>query len=230
MPDAPRGWRCAADLLLPASCLGCGRPGIDLCPGCAAPLRAAPRPRALGPGAVVWSTAVYDGVVRSALVAHKERGARSMTTALATALAAAVVAAVHDVGPAHGVPAVALVPVPSSATAVRQRGDDTVLALARAAARLLRAAGLDARAVAGLRPRRPVADSRTLGAAARRRNLAGAFALRPGAVRTLRGRCVVVVDDVVTSGASMREAARALRAAGWPASSSATVAATPTNR
>ena len=120
-----------------------------------------------------------------------------------------------------------LVPVPSAPGAVRARGEDTVLAVARAAARTLRAGGTDAVAVAALRHTRRVADSRGLGAAARRSNLAGAFEVRPDRVPRLRGRRVVVVDDLVTTGASVTEAVRALRCAGVVHAVAAAVAGAP---
>ncbi|MEU9133950.1 ComF family protein, partial [Kitasatospora sp. NPDC048540] len=61
----------------------------------------------------------------------------------------------------------------------------------------------------------------------RRRNLAGALAVRPAALarRAAPGHRLVLVDDLVTTGASLAEAARALRAAGRPPHAAATVAA-----
>jgi predicted amidophosphoribosyltransferase len=110
---------------------------------------------------------------------------------------------------------------------VRARGFDAGLALARAAARRLPGA----RAGPLLTSTRRVVDQSGLGAAERQANLAGAFRLRTprpwsgDPVRPL-GTRVVVVDDVVTSGASLTEAVRALQESGVPVLGAATVAAT----
>jgi len=69
---------------------------------------------------------------------------------------------------------------------------------------------------------RPVADQAGLGARARQQNLAGAFRLR----RPITAGAVVIVDDLVTTGSSITEAARVLREAGIPVLGAATVAAT----
>ena len=102
------------------------------------------------------------------------------------------------------------VPVPSSPAALRARGRDHVRELARRAADELRAAGLAApRSHAVLVRRGRVRDSAGLAAHERRANLAGSFAVRGRPPSGL----LVVVDDVVTSGATLTEAAAALAAA-----------------
>jgi predicted amidophosphoribosyltransferase len=72
-----------------------------------------------------------------------------------------------------------------------------------------------------------VQDSAGLRIDERRANLAGAMAARPAP-----NACgpVVVVDDIVTTGATLAEAIRALRCAGWPVTGAAVVAATPRRR
>ncbi|WP_225991356.1 ComF family protein [Actinomadura montaniterrae] len=96
------------------------------------------------------------------------------------------------------------------------------------AVRRLRAGGVPVVAVGGLRQCRRVADQAGLGARARRDNLSGA--LEAVGRAALAGRRVVLVDDVITTGASLAEAARALRAAGADVVAAATVAATPLRR
>ncbi|MCD0486264.1 ComF family protein [Streptacidiphilus sp. ASG 303] len=228
------------DLLLPARCDGCGGTRGRLCPGCRAALAAAPvrpaRPDPPPPGLPpVYAAAVYEGPVRGLLLAHKERGALGLAGPLGAALAGAVLAALGEepragaadrrdrTGPAP----LLLVPVPSAPRAVRARGHDPVHRLARAAARELRRSGVPARALGALRPVRAVADQAGLGAADRRRNLAGALAVRRAPAAALRSGRAVLVDDLVTTGATLAEAARALEAAGVRVPGAATVAATP---
>ncbi|MFF3798472.1 ComF family protein [Streptomyces sp. NPDC002134] len=111
-----------------------------------------------------------------------------------------------------------LVPVPSAPRAVRARGHDPARRIALAAAVVLRREGMPVRVAAVLRQRRAVADQAGLDSRQRMDNLGGALAVVPGGARLLRGGSVVLVDDLVTTGASLAEAARAVRSAvsvGW---------------
>ena len=218
-----------ADLVLPRTCAGCGLPGAVLCRRCrillAQPHPATPRrfPDGFPPAAAAGA---YAGPVRSALIAFKERGRAELARPLGTALALAVAAVVGAVpGPRRPV---LLVPVPSTAAAVRARGRDHVRELTAVAVAELRAAGAAAGTVRLLRRRGRIRDSAELSVAQRRANLAGSFLV------DLRGTDVpgaqlVVVDDVVTSGATLTEAAGALERAlpGGPVGLAAVVAATP---
>ncbi|MFJ4831366.1 ComF family protein [Streptomyces sp. NPDC088747] len=106
-----------------------------------------------------------------------------------------------------------LVPVPSSRRAVRARGHDPARRIALAAAGELRRTGTPARVLAVLRQRRAVADQSGLNSRQRLANLAGALEVAPGGERLLAGGGrIVLVDDLMTTGASLTEAARAVRA------------------
>ncbi|MFJ6782242.1 ComF family protein [Streptomyces yangpuensis] len=215
-------WQELAGLVLPVDCAGCGAVRVLVCEGCrgalsgaaAGPVRPSPRPEGLP---VVRAAAVYEGAVRAVLLAHKERGALPLAGVLGGALAAAVLAG----GPGAGPGEVALVPVPSARWQVRARGHDPARRIALAAAGRLRRAGVPARVAPVLGLRRAVADQAGLGARQRRENLAGALAVRRDGVRLTRGSRIVLVDDVVTTGATLAEAARALRAAGLTAGAGA---------
>lgn len=134
--------------------------------------------------------------------------------ALAGPLGAALAGAVAVLG------ADVLIAVPSSAAARRSRGFDHVTLLARAAA-----ARTGAQVVGGLRQQRRVRDQSGLDAAARASNIAGSMAFK-GRAGQLAGARILVVDDIVTSGATLTEAVRALSAAGICTSGVAVVAAT----
>ncbi|MFC8011653.1 ComF family protein [Streptomyces cinereoruber] len=222
-------WREIAGLVLPVACGGCGRPWTELCPECAAaltgtgPRRVRPAPEPAGLPAV-HAAAPYTGAVREVLLAHKERGALGLAGPLGDALAGAVEAAAEAVAGAGGGPLL-LVPVPSSRRSVRARGHDPTRRIALAAAARLRRAGRDARVAPVLRQRRYVADQAGLGARGRLANLSGALEVVPGGARLLAAAraggaaetgnpagTVVLVDDLMTTGASLAEAARALGA------------------
>ena len=214
----------ALDLLLGGGCVGCGRPGRSLCPPCRAGLPRTPRllwPDPVPPGlAPPWSAAAYDGVVRAALLAHKERHVTGLAHPLAGLLARAVVAASD--GP------VLLVPVPGRPGVARARGHEPLLTVCRRAVRLVPGATL----APVLRSRGGVVDQAGLSAAERAANLAGSMWCPSAAVRRVAGRPAraVVCDDVLTTGATVREAQRALAAAGVDVVAAATVAATVRRR
>jgi predicted amidophosphoribosyltransferase len=154
------------------------------------------------------------------ILAYKERGRTALRPALAACLEATLIAAL---GSSRG--PLILVPVPSSPKAVRRRGHDPVGRLAALAARRLRSRGCPVVCAPVLRHGRHVRDQAGLSASERAGNLAGAFEVAaPGSWRVaassasrrhLRARPVaVLVDDIVTTGATLAEAAGALRAEG----------------
>jgi predicted amidophosphoribosyltransferase len=221
----------AADLFAGARCVGCDDPGKALCSSCerwlgAPPFRADPSPRPRGlPD--VWASAPYDGVARSVLLEHKEQAVLTLTRPLGRMLArslASCLAAAEAAG--SNADGALIVPVPSRPAAVRSRGHDPVLRMSRAAAATLGSVGLDVDVAPLLRVGRPVRDQASLDREQRLANLRGAMRARP--VRADRGgRIAVIVDDIVTTGATARDCARALRAAGVPVVGVAVVAATP---
>ncbi|WP_433549496.1 ComF family protein [Streptomyces sp. CA-294286] len=229
-----------AGLVLPVACAGCGTPRAPsgVCAECAeelygaGPGRVRPVPEPPGLPAV-HAAARYEDVARAVLLAHKERGALGLAEPLGAALARAVAGALSATegqvgaatpgtrgayspgrwvdGPAvEETREVVLVPVPSVRRSVGARGHDPVRRIAFAAAAQLRRGGTCARVVPVLRHRRAVGDQAGLCARERSANLAGALGLVPGGRRLLASGEVVLVDDLMTTGASLAEAARAI--------------------
>ena len=210
----------AATLLLGAACAACGLPARGLCAACRREL-ALPAPRRVpaGVGVPVWAAAPYEGAWRSALVAYKERHAWHLAQPLGHALALAVGEALRG-SDASG--PLVLVPMPSRAGAVRERGLDVTAELARRAASALTAAGWPALPESSLRLARSVADQGGLGREGRWQNMQHSLVARTG-----RAGARVVVDDITTTGASVAAAVEALSLAGTPPVAVAVVAATP---
>ncbi|MBF4161872.1 ComF family protein [Nocardioides acrostichi] len=235
--DLHAGWTAqftdaASDLLLAGRCVGCDAPGRPWCAECDRTVSGG----AWSVGDRVWTATVYEGAVRRLVVAHKEKGL-PVRRPLGRLLAGAITGILHDTGcpPDLPGPAVLLVPVPSRRSASRQRGVDATGVLVKEAARVLRAAGHPARTSALLRLGAGVRDQAGLDVAERARNLSGAMACPSSALRRAgrevpRLRGAVVCDDVLTTGATLAEAGRALRAVGLPVLGSAVVAATPLRR
>lgn len=206
----------AVDLVLPGTCAGCDQPGPAVCPRCRSEVArlalttlgpVTPRPVPTGwPGCT--GTVRYAGVTARLARAFKDGERRDLAEPLGRLLADAVGRAVPGIG--AGAPGATLVvPVPSAPAAIRRRGDQPTLLLARWVPRVL---GRGAEATAVLRMDRGTADQAGLDRAARLANLDGAMRVaRPSLVR---GRRCVLVDDVLTSGATMTEGRRALLAAG----------------
>jgi predicted amidophosphoribosyltransferase len=166
--------------------------------------------------------ATYEAVAQAALLAHKEQGRLSLARPLGRALALSCFAVLTTC--AHRAEQVLLVPVPSAAGRVRERGHDPLLRVARECRRAMRAAGVTASVESVLRIVRPLQDQARLSAPQRQANLAGAFEV--GRRSRPLGGAVVVVDDIVTTGATATEACRALTVAGARVVGVAVVAAT----
>lgn len=235
MPDA------LLDLMLGSRCAVCGRPGRVLCPTCrgALPRRATtcwptPTPPGLARPVAVGE---YDGPLKLLVNAHKEQHrfalARPLGDLLATAVLGHIGAAPTGTrGHARPHVQVALVPVPSRGAVVRARGHDPLLRITRRATARLRSLGFAARTARVLRTTRVAQDQAGLGASARALNLAGTLTCPPGRARRCLAQgsevapLVFVVDDVITTGATVREAQRALEEAAVEVSGIAVVAAT----
>jgi predicted amidophosphoribosyltransferase len=223
-----RGWLDGAlDLFLGSRCAGCGGAGRALCRRCLAllPTTAAPAwPSPTPPGlALPMATGEYAGLLRSLVLAHKEHGRFALADPLGRLLATSVLA-VARAATSDGRGPLAVVPVPSLPSVVRARGHDPLLRTARSAASVLRRHGVPAVVVPALRVAGRPADQAGLDAAARAANLDGRFVLR----RRVGGGsgAVVLVDDVITTGATVREAQRALESGGRVVTGIAVVAAT----
>lgn len=198
------------DVVLPLECGGCGAPSTRWCPACAAALQVnADEPHVVAaradPGVPVFALGRYAGPRRQAIVAVKERGRRDLIAPLARTLALGVHRLVE-----WGVltTPLTLVPAPTRRSAARRRGGDPVARMAAAAC----AACPDIVVVPALRTTALVRDSVGLDGAARERNIAGRVRVR----RAVPPGEVLVVDDILTTGATARESVRALAAAGVP--------------
>jgi predicted amidophosphoribosyltransferase len=207
------------DLILPLECGGCGAPSTRWCDACAIQLSvAAGQPQVVSPRidpqVPVFALGRYAGTRRRAILAMKEQGRSDLVAPLARALAVGV----HRLLTWGMVETpLTIVPAPTRRSAARRRGGDPVARLARAAV----AGHPDVTVVPALRLKALARDSVGLGTSARERNIAGRVLLCGQRPRTE----VVIVDDIVTTGATARESVRTLRAAGIPVAAVLAIAA-----
>ena len=186
-------------------CARCGKTLIesDEAAGCVQGVCAACR--ASPPAFDLARSAVsFRGPARALVHALKYHGAPWIAPVMAEFMHAAILASAPDARPDM------VVPVPLHRSRMRRRGYDQALALATALAARLRVP------CAGrilLRTRRTPTQTH-LGADERRANLRNAFSYAPEAASELFGKCVIVVDDVMTTGATFGAAAQALRSGG----------------
>lgn len=199
------------DLLLPPACAGCGRFGNLVCEACLAGFRHAASPAdrfaAADPGMIVGDALElviaafeHEGSLRRALQRLKYGGSARIALPLAGAAAPALAALMEVCGP------LPLVPVPVHAARQRQRGYNQAALLAVS---LGGRTGLPVLEL--LERRRSTVRQHGLGKAARLHNLRGAFALRTGIRAPPR---VILVDDILTTSATLEACAQVLRTAG----------------
>ncbi|NLT05926.1 MAG: ComF family protein [Solirubrobacterales bacterium] len=206
----------ALDLLAPPFCWACAgraRRGEPLCAACRGELRWRGAETVLVEGVEVWAPVAYEGPARALVRGLKFHGATGLAEPLAAQIAAAAPAGLLR-------PPAVLVPVPAHPRRARVRGYDQAALLAAA---LGRRGGL---AVAGCLRRHDRGGGRQVGRTRGQRlaGLAGAIAVRPGVPAPRRA---VLVDDVVTTGATVAACAGALAAAGVEEVAAVAYALTP---
>ncbi len=200
----------------PVTCAGCGRPGEAVCEDCQGLLVGVPRVHRPTPAPAPWPPTYvvtqYSGAAQAIITAWKERGRRDTARHLAAALACAIHAVVvsgrggwADPPGRRGGDSIAIVPIPPSAAARRRRGEDAWGRVVRMAAGLLVDNGTSATVEPVLSHVRQPRDQSSLSARERRANLNGAMVcarIPPGTI--------ILADDIVTTGATLAEACRAL--------------------
>ena len=207
----------ALNLLFPQWCLGCGKEGDFICHSCR---RSLPRimppicPRCgrpssiLCPSCVGWRAEIdgirspfrFDGVIRQAIYQLKYKNLRALIVPLAQLL--------YDYFLTNPLSGEVLVPVPLHQKRLRERGYNQSYLLAQELGKQINLPVVDG-CLIRLRHGQPQARTSTL--EERRSNVAEAFTCRD---QRLRGKSVLLIDDVSTSGATLDACAVALKAAG----------------
>jgi predicted amidophosphoribosyltransferase len=218
---SPRHTARVLDLVLPLECGGCGAPSTRWCEACARELALGPdAPRVVSPRidpqVPVFALGRYAGARRQAIIAMKERGRADLSSPLAQAVALGL----HRLlsWGLLDLPLI-IIPAPTRRSAARRRGGDPVTRMATLAI----AGHPNIGVVGALRMKVLTRDSAGLGGAARERNIAGRVRLTG---RRLPANAeVLLIDDIVTTGATACESVRILQTAGARVSAVLAVAA-----
>ena len=184
-------------LVFTPKCLICQRLGVEFCLSCIETIRPF-RARDLSEIEFGFCAGEYSGWLRDSIICYKN-GEAKYTELLSQLLGLTLERFVEA-------SKLTLIPIPSSQQKIKERGFDSMANLCAKLPSVRQGVQLDA---ANLFLRRRVVDQVGLSAAQRQSNLSGAFGVR----RVISGT-VVLVDDVITTGATMNSAARALKYAG----------------
>ncbi|WP_278314072.1 ComF family protein [Lolliginicoccus levis] len=186
------------------------------------------------PGVPVWTLARHRGPLRRALAGWKEQGRSDLSPVLAYRMAHALAVTAGVTGPdaSGGASRTVLLPAPSRWWATRMRGRDAIAGLASHSARVLEEhGGGDAVVERALVLHWRARDSVGLTARQRAANVRGRVRARGGRRRSspsmesmARAR-VVLIDDVVTTGALLAESVRVLGENGIPVHAAMVLAA-----
>jgi predicted amidophosphoribosyltransferase len=200
------------DLLFPLRCAGCGKAGVGLCAQCARLLTALRRLRRplLATGPPAYALGHYRGAARQAVLAYKEAGRRDLAEPFAQRFATGLRAIV---GGGYVPQPKWVVPAPSRSVASRRRGGPHMLRVARHVGAILSTAGWELAVADCLALLPGVRDSAGLLPAERVRNLAGRLRVRRRWLPP-NDAPVVVIDDIVTTGATAASCAGELAGAG----------------
>jgi len=196
------------ELIFPVRCLGCGALGLEICSKC----RKFWQPRIYRshsrrkPHFPIYSSIPYSPIAGKVLLAAKEHGLHRADKLMVSALSHSLSHCLQDQGIGF------LVPIPSRKTVARLRGRQFISELTREIG-----SGAQVRTCEILTHTRVVKDQSKLDAKERGENLEGALS----SLRYLSGKAIIV-DDLITTGATLHEAARALRAAGIEVSAAIT--------
>ena len=197
-------------LLFPTRCFGCRELGYSICSECRQqwnPHRYQSRVTNLA----VYSAITYSPIAKNILLAAKEQGVKSADQLVRNAVSVSI----HELFKKY--PSCALVPIPSSASSNRRRGRDFINEIAISVARDLGVAVLPL-----LEHQRKIRDQSKLNVSNRHQNLAMALSIKPQFRGNYSGERVVILDDLVTTGATIGEANRALTRGGFKVQAAAT--------
>ena len=191
------------ELIYPNICLCCGKTGLKICNDCSEYWLAIPNKSKVDNNYLFFVTA-YNEITSPIILAAKETGNREAVELIARSIASSIIFAILDLGI---VQPVNLVTIPSQLSAIRRRGRDHINDLVQEVLIQLNQQNINAFYLPVLKTVKRIKDQSGLNGLQRKENMSHAFIVKGS--RTSQSS-VILIDDLVTTGASIQEGVRAL--------------------
>ncbi|MFM8824677.1 MAG: ComF family protein [Candidatus Nanopelagicus sp.] len=191
------------ELLFPLLCLSCSNTSFWLCPECLKYWLVQTKQTSIGPNPIFFKTD-YNLRTSAVLLAAKENANSKAIKLLANSISQSITFALQQLQVSGEI---TLITIPSSAAAIRRRGRDHIQELAKEVQIILNANSIKSNLIAPLKPKKNLKDQSGLNSSQRRENTQGMFEVTSCEIPY---GSVFLIDDLVTTGASITEGIRAL--------------------
>jgi len=191
------------ELIYPNICLCCGKTGVKICHNCSKYWLANPNKSKVENNCLFFVT-TYDETTSPIILAAKESGNRESVKLIARSITNSISFAILNLGIAQPIN---LVSIPSQLSAIRRRGRDHIKDLVQEVITQLNKQNIDAAYLPILKPIKKIKDQSDLNGLQRKENMSHAFVVKTSPISQ---SAVIVIDDLVTTGASILEGVRAL--------------------
>jgi len=191
------------ELIYPNICLCCSKTGAKICHNCSKYWLANPNKSKVENNCLFFVT-VYDETTSPIILAAKESGNREAVKLIARSITSSISFAILNLGISQPIN---LVTVPSQLSAIRRRGRDHIKDLVQEVIIQLNQQNIDAIYLPILKPIKKIKDQSDLNGLQRKENMSHAFIVKSSSISQ---SAVILIDDLVTTGASIQEGVRAL--------------------
>ena len=191
------------ELIYPNICLSCGKTGAKICHNCSKYWLAKPNKSKIENN-YLFFVATYDESTSPIILAAKESGSREAVKLIARSIACSISFAISNLDISKPIN---LITIPSQLSAIRKRGRDHIKDLVLEVIIQLDLQNIDAIYLPILKPRKKIKDQSNLNGLQRKENMSHAFIAKSSPISQ---SAVILIDDLVTTGASVQEGVRAL--------------------
>jgi predicted amidophosphoribosyltransferase len=191
------------ELIYPNICICCGKTGAKICHNCSKYWLAKPNKSKVGNNCLFFVT-TYDETTSPIILAAKELGSREAVKLIAVSITSSISFAILNLGLSQPI---YLVTIPSQLSEIRRRGRDHIEDLVQEVITQLRQQNIDAIYLPILKPVKKIKDQSDLNGLQRKENMSHAFIVKSSPISQ---SAVILIDDLVTTGASIQEGVRAL--------------------
>jgi ComF family protein len=191
------------ELIYPNICLCCGKTGVKICHNCSKYWLANPN-KSKAENNCLFFVTTYDETTSPIILAAKESGNREAIKLIARSITSSISFAILNLGIAQPIN---LVTIPSQLSAIRRRGRDHIKDLVQEVITQLHNQNINAIYLPILKPIKKIKDQSDLNGLQRKENMSHAFIVKSSPISQ---SAVILIDDLVTTGASIHEGVRAL--------------------